>query len=212
MLISHASKVCSKSFRLGFSSTWTKNIHCLRFSKTQRNQRSNCQHFWILKKARAFQKKIYFCFTDSAKGFDCVDHRELWNILKEMRVPDHLICLLSNPYTGHRANLELDLEQLTGSKLRKEWDMALYCHAAYFTLCRVQHVKCWPGWMASWNQDCQERYQQLQICRGHHSNAERGDELKSLLMKWKRRMKNLAWNTASNKLQSRRLVPSLHGK
>ena len=105
VLISHASKVCSISFRLGFSSTWTKNIHCLRsVSNRQRNQRSNCQHFWILKKAKEFQKKTYFCFIDSAKGFDCVDHRELWNILKEMWVPDHLICLLRNPYTGHRAN------------------------------------------------------------------------------------------------------------
>ena len=162
-----------------------------------------------------FQKKIYFCFIDCAKGFDCVDHNKLWKILKEMRVPDHVICLLRNPYTGHKANLELDLEPLTGSKLRKEWDMALYCHTAWhaaLTLCRVQHVKGWPGWMTSRNQDFQEKYQQLQTCRGHHSNAERGDELKSLLMKWKRRMKNLAWNTTSNKLWSRHLVPSLHGK
>ena len=49
---------------------------------------------WIIKKAREFQKNIYFCFTDYTKAFDCVDHNKLWKILKEMRIPDHLTCLL----------------------------------------------------------------------------------------------------------------------
>ena len=64
---------------------------------------------WIIKKAREFQKNIYFCFIDYAKAFDCVDHNKLWKILKEMWVPDHLTCLLRNLYacqestvrTGH---------------------------------------------------------------------------------------------------------------
>ena len=45
---------------------------------------------WIIEKAREFQKNIYFCFIDHAKGFDCVDHNQLWKILKEMGIPDHL--------------------------------------------------------------------------------------------------------------------------
>ena len=49
---------------------------------------------WITGKAREFQKNIYFCFVDYAKAFDCVDHNKLWKILKEMGIPDHLICLL----------------------------------------------------------------------------------------------------------------------
>ena len=49
---------------------------------------------WVIKKAREFQKNIYFCFTDYAKAFDCVDHNKLWKILKEMGLPGHLICLL----------------------------------------------------------------------------------------------------------------------
>ena len=49
---------------------------------------------WIMEKAREFQKSIYFCFTDYAKAFDCVDHNKLWKILKEMGIPDHLTCLL----------------------------------------------------------------------------------------------------------------------
>ena len=49
---------------------------------------------WIMEKAREFQKNIYVCFIDYAKAFDCVDHNTLWKILKEMGIPDHLICLL----------------------------------------------------------------------------------------------------------------------
>ena len=51
---------------------------------------------WIMEKAREFQKSIYFCFIDHAKAFDCVDHNQLRKILKEMGIPDHLICLLRN--------------------------------------------------------------------------------------------------------------------
>ena len=51
---------------------------------------------WIVVKAREFQKNIYFCFIDYAKGFDCVDHNKLWKILKDMGIPDHLISLLRN--------------------------------------------------------------------------------------------------------------------
>ena len=60
---------------------------------------------WIIEKAREFQKNIYFCFTDYAKAFDCVDHNKLWKILKEMGKPDHLICLLRNPYAGQEATV-----------------------------------------------------------------------------------------------------------
>ena len=58
---------------------------------------------WIFRKAREFQKNIYFCFIDYAKAFDYVDHNELRKILKEMRIPDHLTCLLRNLYAGQEA-------------------------------------------------------------------------------------------------------------
>ena len=70
---------------------------------------------WIITKAREFQKNIYLCFIDYAKAFDCVDHNKLWKILKEMRILDHLTCLLRNLYAGQEAT-ELDMEQQTGSK------------------------------------------------------------------------------------------------
>ena len=60
---------------------------------------------WIMEKARAFQKKIYFCFIDYAKAFDCVDHHKLWKTLKELGMPDHLTCLLRNLYAGQEATV-----------------------------------------------------------------------------------------------------------
>ena len=65
------------------------------------------------KKQEESQENIYFCFTDYAKAFDCVDHNKLWKILKEMGIADHLTCLLRNLYAGQE---ELDMEQQTGSK------------------------------------------------------------------------------------------------
>ena len=59
----------------------------------------------IIKKAREFQKNISFCFIDYAKVFDCVDRNELWTILKEMEIPDHLTCLLRNLYAGQEATV-----------------------------------------------------------------------------------------------------------
>ena len=70
---------------------------------------------WIMEKAREFYKNIYFCFIDYAKAFDCVDHNKLWQILKEMGIPDHLTCLLRNLQI-RKKQLELDMEQQTGFK------------------------------------------------------------------------------------------------
>ena len=60
---------------------------------------------WIIEKTREFQKNIYFFFIDYGKAFDCVDHNKLWKILKEMKIPDHLTCLLSNLYAGQEATV-----------------------------------------------------------------------------------------------------------
>ena len=62
---------------------------------------------WLLdqRKARESQKNVYFCFIDYAKAFDYVDHNKLWKILKEMRIPDHLTCLLRNLYAGQEATV-----------------------------------------------------------------------------------------------------------
>ena len=75
------------------------------FRKGRGNTDKNANICWIIEKAREFQKNIYFCFIDYAKAFDCVDHKKLWNILKEMGIPDYLICLLRNLYADQDATV-----------------------------------------------------------------------------------------------------------
>ena len=75
------------------------------FRKGRRTRDQIANIHWITEKAREFQKNIYFCFIDYAKAFDCVDHNKLWKILKEMRIPDHLTCLLRNLYASQEATV-----------------------------------------------------------------------------------------------------------
>ena len=86
------------------------------FRKGRRTRDHIANIHWIMKKAREFQKNIYFCFIDYAKAFDCVDHNKLWKILQEMEIPDHLTCLLRICMQVRKQQLELDMEQQTGSK------------------------------------------------------------------------------------------------
>ena len=74
-----------------------------RFKKGRRTRDQIANIYWIIKKAREFQKKT--CFIDYAKAFDCVDHNKLWKILKEMGIPDHLTCPLRNLYAGQEATV-----------------------------------------------------------------------------------------------------------
>ena len=94
-------------------------------------------------KKQEFQKN--FCFTDYAKAFDCMDHKKLWKILKEMGIPDHLTCLLGNLYQVKKPQLELDMEQRMVSKLGKECVKAVYCHPAYLTYMQDRSCKM-SGW------------------------------------------------------------------
>ena len=83
----------------------------------------------IIVKAREFQKNMYFCITDYAKAFDCVDHNKLWKILQEMEIPPDLPLEKSVWRSGSK--LELDMDQQPGSKSGKEYIKAVYCHPAY---------------------------------------------------------------------------------
>ena len=75
------------------------------FRKGRRTRDQIANILWIIKNAREFQKNIYFYFIDYAKAFDCMGHNELWKILKEMGLPDHLTCLLRNLYAGQEATV-----------------------------------------------------------------------------------------------------------
>ena len=96
-----------------------------------RNQIANI--CWIIEKAREFQKNIYFCFIHYAKAFDCVDHNKLWEILKEMGIPDILICLLRNLYAGQEATVRTGRGTTDCFQIGKEYVKAIYCHPAYLT-------------------------------------------------------------------------------
>ena len=87
------------------------------FSKDRgtRDEKSNI--CWIMEKAREFQKNICFCFIDYAKALDCVDHNKLWKILKlVVGIPDHLTCSSEICMQVRKQQLEMDMEQQTGSK------------------------------------------------------------------------------------------------
>ena len=86
------------------------------FRKGRGNRDQIANICWIIKKEREFQKNIYFCFIDYTKTFDCVDHNKLWKILKEMGIPDHLTASWEICMQVRKQQLELDMEQQTGSK------------------------------------------------------------------------------------------------
>ena len=106
-LISHASKVMHKILQARLQ----QYVNCelpdvqagFRKGRGSRDQIANIR--WIIKKAREFQKNIYFCFTGYAKAFDCVDHNKQWKIPKEMGITEHLACLLRNLYAGQEATV-----------------------------------------------------------------------------------------------------------
>ena len=75
---------------------------------------------WIIEKAREFKKNIYFCFIDYDKVFDCADHKQLWKILKEMGIPDHLTCLLRNLYAGREASVRTELRTMDWFQIGEE--------------------------------------------------------------------------------------------
>ena len=105
--ISHASKVMLKVLHARLQQQVKHKLPDVqagfRKGRGTRDQIANIR--WIIEKAREFQKNIYFCFTDYAKAFDCVDHNKLWTILKELGIPAHFTCLLRNLYGGQEATV-----------------------------------------------------------------------------------------------------------
>ena len=84
------------------------------------------------KRAREVQKNIYLCFIGYAKAFDCVDHNKLWEILKEMEIPDHLTCFLRHLYAGQEATVRTGCGTTDWFQIGKGVK-AVYCHPAYLT-------------------------------------------------------------------------------
>ena len=129
---------CSKSFKLGFRIMWTKTFQRFKLdlekAEDTRDQIGNIH--WIIEKAREFQKNIYFWFSDYTQVFDCVDHNKLWKILRDRTLPASWETCMQ----AKKQQLEPDVEQQTGSKLRKEYVRAVYCHPAYLSY--MQSTSC----------------------------------------------------------------------
>ena len=107
LLISHTSKVKLKILQARLQQYMKCELPDVqagfRKGRGTRDQIANIR--WTIKKAREFQKNIYFCLMDYAKVFDCMDHNKLWKILQHMGIPDHLTCLLRNLYAGQEATV-----------------------------------------------------------------------------------------------------------
>ena len=159
-LISHASKVMLKILQPRLQQYMNQELPDVqagfRNCRGTRDQIANIH--WNIKKAKEFQKNIDFCFIDYAKAFDCVDHTDCGKFLKRWGYQTTLPASWEICVQVKKQQLELDMEQQTGSKLGREYVKAVYCHPVYLTY-SVHHVKFWAGWSTSWNQDCWEKYQ-----------------------------------------------------
>ena len=102
---------------------------------------------WIFKKAREFQKNIYFCLIDYTKSFDCVNHKKLWKILKEMWIPYHLTCLLRNLYAGQEATVRNGHGTTDWFQIGKGVYQSCILSPCLFNLYGQSTLCEMPGWM-----------------------------------------------------------------
>ena len=120
-LISHASNVILKILQARLQQYMNRELSDVQdgFRKGRGTRDQIANICWIIEKAREFQKKIYFCFIDYAKAFDCVDHHKLCKILKQVGIPDHLTCLLRNLYAGQEATVRTGHETTDRFQIEK---------------------------------------------------------------------------------------------
>ena len=193
-LISHASKVMLKILQARPQQyvNWELLDVQAGFIKGRRTRDQIPNIHWIIKEARKFQKNTYFCFIDYTKAFDCVDHNKLWNILKDMRIPDHLTCLLWNLYAGQEAIVRTGHGTTDWFQIRKGVWQGCILSPCLFNL-HAEYIM--------WNAGLDETQAGIKTAWRNISNlryandttlmAESEEELKSLWWKWKRRVKKL---------------------
>ena len=148
---------------------------------------------WIIKKARKFQKNIYFSIIDFAKAFDCVGHNKLWKILQEMGLPDHLTCLLRNLYAGQEATVRTRHGTTDWLQIEKGVRQGCILSPCLFNLYAEYNVR---------NVGLAEAQAGIKIAERNINNlryaddttliAESKEELKSLLMKVKEESEKVA--------------------
>ena len=156
-----------------------------------------------MEKAKAFQKNTYFCFTDYAKAFDCVDHNKLWKILKEMGIPDHLTCLLRNLSAGQEATVRTGHGTTDWFQIGKGARQGCILSPCLFNFYAEYIMR---------NAGLEEAQAGIKVTGRNINNlryaedttlmAEREEELKSLLMKVKEESERVALNSTFRKLRS----------
>ena len=156
------------------------------FRKGRRTRDQIANIRWIIEKAREFRKNIYFCFIDYAKAFDCVDHNQLWKILKEMGILDHLICLLRNLDVGQESTVRTGHRTTDWFQIGKEVRQGCILSPCLFNFYAEYIIR---------NAGLDESQAGIKIARRNINNlryaddttlmAESEEELKSLLMKVK---------------------------
>ena len=215
VLISHASKVMLKILQARLQ----QYVNCVypdvqagfRKGRGTRDQIANIR--WIIKKAREFQKNVYFCLIDYAKAFDFVNHNKLWKILKEVGIPDHLICLLRNLYAGQEAIVRTGQGKTDWFPIEKGVRQGCILSPCLFNLYAEYIMR---------NAGLKEAQAGIKIAGRNINNLRYGDdttlmaeseeEPKSLLMKVKEECEKVGLKLKFRKLRSWHLVPSLHGK
>ena len=166
-----------------------------------------------MEKAREFQKNIYFCFIDYARGFDCVDHKKLWKILKEIGIPDHLTCLLRNLYASQEATVRTGHGTTDWFQIGKGVCQGCMLSPCLFNLYAEYIMR---------NAGLEEAQAGIKIAGRNINNlryaddttlmAESEEELKSLLVKVKEESEKVGLSSTFRKLRSWHPVSSLHGK
>ena len=167
---------------------------------------------WIIEKAREFQKKMYFCFIDYAKTFDCVDDNKLWKTLQEMGIPDHLPCLLRNLYAGHETTVRTrhgttDWFQIGKGVQGCMLSPCLFNLYAEYIMRNAGLDEAQAGIKTAWRNINNLRYADNTILM-----AESEKELKSLLMKVKEESEKVGYSSTFRKRRSWCPAPSLRGK
>ena len=151
----------SKFSKPGFSNTWTMNFQMFKLDleKAEEPQIKLPASMRSLKKQESSRKNIYFCLIDYAKAFDYVDHNKLWKFWKRWEYQTTWPASWEVCMQVKKQQLELDMEQQTGSKLGKECIKAVYRHPACLTYMQGTSWEMLDWMNTSWNQDWQEKYQ-----------------------------------------------------
>ena len=206
-------KLCSISFKLGFSSTWTRTSRCsrqlpdgFRKGRTTRDQIVNIH--WVLEKAREFQKNMHFFFIDYTKDLGCADHNKLWNILKETGIPDHFTCPLRSLYVGHKATVRTRRGTMDWFKIGKGLWQGYILSPCLFNL-YTEYIKQNAGLDESQAgiKISRRNIYKLTYADDTTLMAENEEKLKSLLMRVKEKTEKAGWKLNIQKPRPSTIAP-----